>query len=160
MINWLICQRNDNKQFVTIRTKKGYQDQLFAAQYWHRCLWSSTFPYNHGLQKEEEKAICWRKIQFLSDLSNTYFHISELIWFASHYKLQNSVSDIYFIHQSKHGFLFCHFFWNFMKIYLQQEHLATNLNFPLIKLEKFVHSHLNLFICLSLHFFPNQTFLL
>ena len=59
----------------------------------HRCLWSSTFPYNHGLQKEEEKAIC-------PIYQNTYFHFSESIWFAGHCQLQNSVSDIYFIHQS------------------------------------------------------------
>ena len=36
----------------------------------------------------------------------------------------------------------------------------TQPEFPLIKLDKFVHSHLNLFICLSFLFFPNQTFLL
>lgn len=111
-------------------------------------------------RKKKKNQFVEEKYSFCPIYQNTYFHISESIWFASHYKLQNSVSDIYFIHQSKHGFLFCHFFWNFMKIYLQQEHLATNLNFPLIKLEKFVHSHLNLFICLSLLFFPNQTFLL
>ena len=106
-------------------------------------------------RKKKKKQLVEEKYSFCPIYQKPYFHISESIWFASHYKLQNSVSDI-----NQNMVFYFVIFFNFMKIYLQQEHLATNLNFPLIKLEKFVHSHLNLFICLSLLFFPNQTFLL
>ena len=149
MIDRLICQRSDNKQFVTIATKKGFQTNFLQNNIDNRGRSPSS------LLRGEVYIIQHQWCIFILDSCSK--------WKNSN-KNPNGKSSTFQLYANIACCKNLIKLWNTSavteKFQFAPDVKFTQPEFPLIKLDKFVHSHLNLFICLSFLFFLNQTFLL